>query len=66
MRTGVRPSTIDGSGLYLAYDDDLHAAEDLLHQTVLASIATGRCDDPAGAAKAALATRNMTFKRWYA
>ena len=41
-----------------------HAAEDALHQDVLAAIAAG-APNPAELAAAALATTEIKFSRWY-
>ena len=43
-----------------------HAAEQDLHQAVLAAIAGGLVDDPADCARVALTTAEMTFPRWCA
>jgi hypothetical protein len=47
-------------------DEAAHGMEDALHQDVLRAIADGKCDDPAGCAKAALGTRRIEFARWCA
>ncbi len=47
-------------------DESAHAAEDDIHQAVLAAIAAGICEDPAGCAKAALKTLEQEFHRWCA
>lgn len=46
--------------------ESAHADEDRLHSAVLHAIADGHCDDPAALARAALATEELTFSRWYA
>lgn len=53
----------------LAEADDnerAHGLEDGVHHTVLAAIADGLCDDPAGCAREALKTNGIRFTRWYA
>jgi hypothetical protein len=49
------------------YDDEsAHAREDELWADVLEAIASGKGDPPADLARAALATREIAFSRWYA
>ena len=43
-----------------------HSMEDDMHQAVLRSIAEGVSEDPAGCAKAALESLNISFPRWCA
>ena len=43
-----------------------HAAEQDLHQAVLAAIAGGLVDDPAECARVALTTADIKFTRWHA
>lgn len=43
-----------------------HIEEDLLYTDLLRAIAEGRCDLPVLCARLAMATKNLTFERWYA
>ena len=43
-----------------------HGMEDALHQSVLAAIADGTCDQPQECARIAMTTRDIDFSRWYA
>jgi hypothetical protein len=46
-------------------DETCHADEDELHRDVLKAIADG-APDPAGLAREAIRTDELTFARWYA
>ncbi len=46
--------------------ESAHGFEDALHQRVLQSIASGKCDNPVTFARAALKTKKIDFPRFCA
>lgn len=47
-------------------DEGAHIMDDDLRDDLLMAIANGECDNPAACARAALATNEIGFSRWYA
>lgn len=47
-------------------DEAAHSAEDEVHRAVLRSIADGTAESPREMARAAMRTRDLEFRRWFA